>query len=105
MEFFHSPAFSSLIEDLMYQHHVPGLSIAIVQHDETASAGYGKASLEPPKPCTAETLFDIGSCTTAMTAASVALLVHDNGNYPDIQYDTIMSNLLPGDFVISALGY
>lgn len=40
-----------------------------------------------------------------MTAASVALLVEDNEKYSDITYDTIMSNLLPQDFVMSGSGF
>ncbi|KAJ8131382.1 hypothetical protein O1611_g2241 [Lasiodiplodia mahajangana] len=40
-----------------------------------------------------------------MTAASVALLVRDNDKYPDVQYDSIVSSLLPGDFVMPGQGY
>ncbi|CAG7959491.1 unnamed protein product [Penicillium salamii] len=90
------------VKDLIAQHHVPGVSIAVVQNDQISSAGFGSASIEPPVPCTAETLFDIASCAKSMTAASVALLVGDNERYPDITYDAIMSNLLPEDFVMSS---
>ncbi len=105
MELFNSPSFSSRVEDLMSQHRVPGLAIAITQNGETASAGYGKASLEPPKPCTADTLFDIASSAKSLTAASVALLVDDNETYPEVQYNTAMSSLLPDDFVMPAVEY
>jgi CubicO group peptidase (beta-lactamase class C family) len=105
MDFFHSPRFSSHVEELMNQHHVPGLAIAIVQNDQVASAGYGKASFEPPMPCTADTLFDIASSAKSLTAASVGLLVDDNENYPEMQYDAIMSSLLPDDFVMPGAGY
>ncbi|KAF2176825.1 beta-lactamase/transpeptidase-like protein [Zopfia rhizophila CBS 207.26] len=86
MDFFYSQRFPSHVEGLMNQHHVP-------------------ASVEPPKLCTADTLFDIASCSKSLTAASVALLVDDNENYPEVQYDTIMSNLLPDDFVMPDVGY
>ncbi|KAI1102504.1 beta-lactamase family protein [Jackrogersella minutella] len=100
MEFFHSDSFSSQVRHLMAQHHVPGLAIAIVQDDEIASAGYGYACLDPEKPCTADTLFDIASCSKSMTAASVGLLVEDNEKYPKVQWETTMSSLLPDDFVM-----
>ena len=105
MEFFRSEAFSSRVDALINQHHVPGLAIAIVANNQTASAGYGYASIDPPRPCTADTLFDIASCSKSLTAASVALLIDDNENHPEIQYGSIMSDLLPGDFVMPGVGY
>lgn len=107
MEFFHSDYFSAYVEELMKQHHVPGLAIAIVLNKHIASAGYGKASLEPlkpPKPCTADTLFDIASCSKSLTAASVGLLVEDE-NHKEVQYEATMASLLPNDFVMPADEY
>ncbi|KAI1415074.1 beta-lactamase family protein [Hypoxylon sp. FL1857] len=105
MEFFRSESFSSQVRHLMAQHHVPGLSVAIIQDDEIASAGYGHACLESSKPCTADALFDIASCSKSMTAASVGLLVEDNEKYPEVQYEAIMSHLLPEDFVMPSAEY
>ncbi|KAI0137716.1 beta-lactamase family protein [Hypoxylon sp. NC0597] len=105
MEFFRSESFSSQVRHLMTQHHVPGLSVGIVQDDEVATAGYGHACLEPPKPCTADTLFDIASSSKSMTAAAVGLLVEDNEKYPEVQYQATMSSLLPEDFVMPSAEY
>jgi CubicO group peptidase (beta-lactamase class C family) len=66
---------------------------------------YGKASLYPPTPCTADTLFDIASCSKSLTAASLGLLVNDDQEYPEVQFEATMSSLLPDDFVISGGGY
>ncbi|KAF4475747.1 hypothetical protein FAGAP_12670 [Fusarium agapanthi] len=46
------------------------------------------------------TLFDIASSSKSLTAAAIALLVEDS-NFPEVQYDSIMSELLPDDFVMS----
>ncbi|KAI8634286.1 beta-lactamase family protein [Xylariaceae sp. FL1651] len=105
MDYAHSLDFPSRVEGLMQRHHVPGLAIAIVQGERTFSAGYGMASLDPPKPCTPDTLFDIASCSKSLTAASVGLLVHDNERYPEVQYEATMSSLLPEDFVMPGKGY
>ncbi|KAL1845512.1 hypothetical protein Plec18167_008566 [Paecilomyces lecythidis] len=105
MDFFYSPKFSSRVEELMKQYHVPGLAIAIVQNETIASAGYGKASLDPSKPCTPDTLFDTASVGKSLTGASVGLLVNDNERYPEVQYEATMSSLLPDDFVMSGEGY
>lgn len=104
MDLFNSPAFSSHVEDLIKKYHTPGLAIAIVHNDTTASKAFGMASFEPPVPMTADTLFDIASASKSLTAASVALLVADE-KHPDIKYDAEMAKLLPGDFVMPGQGY
>jgi CubicO group peptidase (beta-lactamase class C family) len=101
MDLFYSPDFSSHVEKLIKEHHVPGLAIAIVQGGTIASAGYGTASLDPPTPCTADTLFDIASASKSLTAAAVSLLVSDNEKHPEVQYEATLSSLLPDDFVMS----
>jgi CubicO group peptidase (beta-lactamase class C family) len=105
MDMFHSPAFHAHVEDLLKQHHVPGLAVALVQNETVDSVGYGQASLDPPRPCTADTLFDIASSSKSLTAACVALLVDDNETYPGVQWDTPMSTLLPGEFEMPARHY
>ncbi|KAI1108902.1 beta-lactamase family protein [Nemania sp. NC0429] len=105
MDYLHSPGFASRVEELMKKNHVPGLAVAILEGERTFSAGYGFASLDPPRPCTSDTLFDIASSSKSMTAASVGLLVRDDERYPEVQYDAIMSSLLPGDFVMPGQGY
>lgn len=105
MDRLHSPIFQAHVKKLMQKHHVPGLAIATVHNKTTFSAGYGLASLSPPKPCTADTLFDIGSASKSLTAASVALLVSDNERYPAVQYEATMSSLLPDDFVMPEQAY
>lgn len=59
--------------------------------------GYGSASLDGT-PCTAESLFDCASTSKSFTAACIALLVDDEA-YPDVQWRTLVSQLLPNDFV------
>lgn len=104
MDLFHSSDFSSRAEELIRKFHVPGLAIAIVHNETTASKAFGMASFEPPKPMTTDTLFDIASASKSLTAASVALLVADD-KFPDVKYDAEMAKLLPGEFVMPGHGY
>ena len=104
MDLLHSPTFPSRVEELLNQHHVPGIAIAVVQGETIASAGFGMASLDPPRKFTPDTLIDIASASKSLTAASVGLLVEDN-KYPDIKYEATMSSLLPEDFVMPGEGY
>lgn len=104
MDYFRSTEFQAQVELLIKQHHVPGLAIAVIQDDEISSQGFGKARLEPPEPCTADTLFDIASCSKSFTAASIGLLVEDEA-HPEVQYNTTMSSLLPEEFVMPKREY
>lgn len=104
MDILESSTFTSIVTDLMRQNKIPGLSVAIIHNDEIASKGYGIANHETNTSCTGDTLFDIASCAKSLTAASVALLVEDK-NYPEVQYDALMSDLLPEDFVMSEKSY
>jgi CubicO group peptidase (beta-lactamase class C family) len=53
----------------------------------------------PSEKCTADTLFDSASTAKTTTAAAVAILVDDE-NYPQFQWTTHVSELLPEDFVL-----
>jgi CubicO group peptidase (beta-lactamase class C family) len=59
---------------------------------------YGHATL-PTDTITTDTLFDLASTSKSTTAAAVALLVDDE-KYPDVQWTTPVSKLLPDDFVL-----
>lgn len=59
---------------------------------------YGHAKLDA-EPCTTETIFDLASTSKTMTAAAVACLVDDE-KFPEVQWTTPVSKLLPDDFVL-----
>ena len=105
MEYLNSPNFTSRVEELIKKYHIPGLSVAFVNGDRTFSAGYGLATLDPPKPCTPDTLFDIASASKSLTAAAVGLLVRDDEKYPEVKYEATMSSLLPEDFIMAKQEY
>lgn len=101
MEFFQSSQFGAKAEKLMKKHRVPGLSVAVIHGNKTDQRAFGFASVKDGKKCTSDTLFDIASSSKVLTAASVALLVEDDKNHPNVAWDTPVSKLLPEDFVMS----
>ncbi|GAP92347.1 putative beta-lactamase family protein [Rosellinia necatrix] len=105
MDYLNSPDFAPRVEELMRKRCVPGLAVAVIEGERTFSAGYGLASVDPPRPCTADTIFDIASSSKSLTAASVGLLVRDDDKYPDVKYESTVSSLLPEDFVMSDPDY
>ncbi|KAH8808449.1 putative penicillin-binding protein [Xylogone sp. PMI_703] len=91
--------FAKLVNETLELWHVPGLSIGVVDGDNIWTEGFGIAEF-PSTPVTASTLFYAGSTTKAFTAACMSLLVDDNDNYPEVQWNTPVSHLIRDDFVL-----
>ena len=105
MDLLNSPDFEKHVLHVLDKLHTPGVSIAIIQDGKVESRAYGLASIDPPEAVTPDTLFDIASSSKSLTAASIALLVADNERYPQVQWDSKMSSLLPDDFIMSEDSY
>ena len=100
MDLLNTTAFRQRVKALMQTCHLPGLRISVCQNDTIASTGFGVASRKSQQAATAGTLYDIASSSKSLTAASVALLVEDNENFPEVQWKTSLHELLPGKFVM-----
>lgn len=104
MDYFESAQFDSDAKNLMDRLHVPGLSVAVVHGNKTASKSYGIISVASSKPCTGTSLFDIASSSKILTALSIGLLVEDR-SHPGVTFDTPVADILPDDFVLSEPAY
>jgi CubicO group peptidase (beta-lactamase class C family) len=72
--------------------HAPGVAIAVVEKDKVVyTGGFGFRDLEKKLPVTENTLFAIGSCTKAFTAALVGILETDG----KLSLDKPVRNYLP----------
>jgi CubicO group peptidase (beta-lactamase class C family) len=80
------------INSSMQDWKVPGASVAIVRDGAVVyMKGFGVRDIRTNEPVTADTLFDIGSCTKAFTSAAVAMLV-DEGK---MQWDGKVNIYIP----------
>ena len=80
------------INSSMKDWKVPGASVAIVRDGAVVyMKGFGVRDVRTNQAVTADTLFDIGSCTKAFTAAAVAMLV-DEGK---MQWDGKVNSYIP----------
>lgn len=80
------------IETIAQEWQVPGLGLAIIKDGEIVQAqGLGKRNVEKNLPATSQTLFAIGSCSKAFTAAALAILV-DEGK---LDWDTPVRHYFP----------
>ncbi|KAI2838440.1 hypothetical protein CBS147343_9092 [Aspergillus niger] len=114
--------FETLVQETLNYWHVPGISIAVVDGDNTwakagvpyisndqdnrqnshtnkQAQGYGIATF-PSEPVTPSTLFYAGSTTKAFTAALMATFVEDDDTHPQVHWDTPISHLIRDDFVL-----
>jgi CubicO group peptidase (beta-lactamase class C family) len=81
-------ALDSYIQSAMQKWKVPGMAVGIVQGDHAVYLkGFGVRDIKGGQPVTPDTLFDIGSCTKAFTAASVAILVDEGKMHWDDRVD------------------
>lgn len=95
-----NPDFDELVNHNLNHWHVTGLSIAIVDGNDTFSKGYGISSF-PAENVTPNTLFATASTTKAFTAAAFALLIDDSRNTSDpLSWQTPISSLIRDDFVV-----
>lgn len=90
-------ALFSLLDDLIpalqEDYRVPGVGITLVKDDQTVYArGFGVLEQGRPEPVDADSLFGIGSCTKAFTAAAVGLLVQEG----KLGWDDPVTKYLPG---------
>ena len=67
----------SYIQAQMREYKLPGLALGIVRGKEVYAKGFGVRDITTGQPVTANTLFDIGSCTKAFTAAAAGILVDE----------------------------
>jgi CubicO group peptidase (beta-lactamase class C family) len=82
----------SVVDLFMKNHHVPGISVAVVKRADTVVfKGYGFADLENQVPATPLTVYRIGSITKQFTAAGIMRLVEQG----KIRLDAPLSTYLP----------
>jgi serine beta-lactamase-like protein LACTB len=71
-----SEAVKSLVRDYVAEHHVPGLSLAVVVNGQLVLAdGFGLADVENHVPASADTVYRIASVSKSLTATAAMKLV------------------------------
>jgi len=95
-----TPAFTERVKALMRDFHVPGLSIAVFDGDIVHTRCFGQASIEEGTPVDANTVFDIASCSKALTAVAMGILVDSHPKLRTLGWKTPVVELIKDDFVM-----
>lgn len=84
--------FDGFVEQVMKDWKVPGIAVAIVKDGKIVYAqGYGNRDVKRGLKVTPDTLFAIGSCSKAFTAAALGILVDEK----KLEWDKPIRNYLP----------
>jgi CubicO group peptidase (beta-lactamase class C family) len=84
--------FDNVVEQVMKEWKVPGIAVAIVKDGKIVYAqGYGYRDVKRQLKVTPDTLFAIGSCSKAFTAAALGLLVDEK----KLEWDKPVRTYLP----------
>ena len=74
----HEPQIEQILSDLMHEHGIPGLSVAVATENQLCySHGFGQADVEHDVPATIETRYRTASVAKPMTAVVVMSLMED----------------------------
>ncbi len=86
-------AVDARVQDFVRENDVPGMSIAVVQHDSTlVLRGYGLADCESGTPATPDTIFRAYSISKVFTALETVQLAEEGA----ITLDATLTEVLPG---------
>lgn len=88
---------AAFVTSTMERLQVPGVSVGVLEGEETYAAGFGITSVDNPLPVTPETLFQIGSTTKTITATAIMRLVEKG----EIDLDAPVRTYLP-DFALQS---
>jgi CubicO group peptidase (beta-lactamase class C family) len=84
--------FDNVVEQVMKEWKVPGIAVAIVKDGKIVYAqGYGYRDVKRQLKVTPDTLFAIGSCSKAFTAAALGMLVDEK----KLEWDKSVRTYLP----------
>jgi CubicO group peptidase (beta-lactamase class C family) len=90
----------ALVRRVLSKSPIPSASVAVVVDGELAYAeAFGLANLDPARPATTQTRYDIGSVSKQFTAAAVLLLAEDGKLSLDDKVGRFFPNLTGADKV------
>ncbi|PKS13286.1 hypothetical protein jhhlp_000057 [Lomentospora prolificans] len=84
------------------RYNIPGIAVGVVHGDETYSSAYGYLKPGSEEEVTPDTLFNIGSMTKGICAATLLHVMETTAkSEKPITLDTKIQDIIPDDFVLS----
>jgi CubicO group peptidase (beta-lactamase class C family) len=93
-------AFTERVNALMRDFHIPGFSVAVLDGDIVHTRSSGHATIENSKLVDASTIFDVASCSKALTAVAMGILIDNHPKLSRLGWKTPVADLLGDEFVM-----
>jgi CubicO group peptidase (beta-lactamase class C family) len=99
-EWMTTPAFTERANALMRDFRIPGFSVAVLHGDIVHTRSFGYATFESKKLVDSNTIFDVASCSKALTGVAMGILVDSHPKLSTLGWKTPIANLTGNDFVM-----
>jgi CubicO group peptidase (beta-lactamase class C family) len=96
-------AFAGRVNALMRDFHIPGFSVAVLDGDVVHTRSFGYATIESKISVDANTIFDVASCSKALTGVAMGILIDSHPKLSRLGWKTRVVDLIGDDFVMSAI--
>jgi CubicO group peptidase (beta-lactamase class C family) len=93
-------AFAERVNALMRDFHIPGFSVAVLDGDIVYTRSFGHATIESSRLVDVNTIFDIASCSKALTGVAMGILVENHLKLRRLGWKTPVANLIGDDSVM-----
>jgi CubicO group peptidase (beta-lactamase class C family) len=93
-------AFAERVNAPMRDFHIPGFSVAVLNGDIVHTRSFGHATFESGKLVDASTIFDVASCSKALTGVAMGILIENHPKLRRLGWKTPVADLLGDTFVM-----
>jgi CubicO group peptidase (beta-lactamase class C family) len=94
-----STAFTGRVNALMRDFHIPGFSVAVLDGDIVHTRSFSYATIESKKLVDANTIFDVASCSKALTGVAMGILINSHPKLCTLGWKTPVADLI-GDYFV-----
>lgn len=98
-------AFAERVNALLRDFHIPGFSVAVLDGDIVHTRSFGYATIESKKLVDANTIFDVASCSKALTGVAMGILVDSHPKLSKLGWKTPVVDLIEDEFVMDPIEY
>jgi CubicO group peptidase (beta-lactamase class C family) len=93
-------AFAGRVNALMRDFHIPGFSVAVLDGNVVHTRSFGYATIESKISDDADTIFDVASCSKALTGVAMGIMVDSHPKLSKLGWKTPVADLIGDDFVM-----
>lgn len=102
-EWVNATAFAERVNALMRDFHIPGFAVAVLDGDIVHTRSFGYATTESKRLVDTNTIFDVASCSKALTGVAIGILVDNHPKLSKLGWKTPVVDLIGDEFVMDPI--